>query len=95
MKLNKSLLNRREFLLIITLYTFVFALFIPEELSVLQMYYQLIMSQTNLLTDFIEIAGFRATFFNVSLHSLVIYLLLLWKGQRYLTSFELGVTGLF
>lgn len=95
MTLNKSLLNRREFLLIITLYTFVFALFIPEETSVLQMYYQLIMSQTNLLTDFIEIAGFRATFFNVGLHSLVIYLLLLWKGQRYLTSFELGVTGLF
>lgn len=95
MKLTKSLLNRREFLLIITLYTFLFALFIPEETSVLKMYYQLIMSQTNLLTDFIEIAGFRATFVNVGLHSLVIYLLLLWKGQRYLTSFELGVTGLF
>lgn len=95
MTVNKSLLNRREFLLVLTFYTLLFAVLIPEDGNILQNYRQLLMSQTNLLTDFIEIAGFRATFLNIAIHSMVIYLLLLWKGQRYLTSFELGVTGLF
>lgn len=85
----------KDYLLLMALLTFIYALLMPDSRSCLANYMKLLLHQTYLLHDFFEVAGTSATFFNVALHFLIAYYLNVRNNLTRLTGFQLAAVGIF
>lgn len=85
----------KDYLLLIAVATFLYALMVPARTSWLEDYAYLMTHQTYLLHDFIEVAGVSATFVNIAIHFGVAYYLNSRNTLTHLTGFQLAAVGIF
>lgn len=85
----------KDYLLWMAIFTFIFALWMPDRSELLKNYWHLLTHQTYLIHDFFEIAGFSATFANVALHFGLAYYLNIRNNLTHLTGFQLAAIGIF
>ncbi|MGT2667175.1 DUF1576 domain-containing protein [Streptococcus rifensis] len=85
----------KDYLLLLAIVTFVYAMLMPDSTGLISNYQKLLFHQTYLIHDFFEVAGISATFFNVSLHFLVAYYLNVRNNLTHLTGFQLAAAGIF
>lgn len=100
--MKKTLLRRelqldweKDYLLLLAIATFVFALFTPARTTWWEDYWYLLTHQTYLIHDFFEVAGSSATFVNLALHFGVAYYLNVRNNLTHLTGFQLASIGIF
>lgn len=90
----KILLSKYIFILMF-LYTFIYAIFMPDWSSVWHDYYQLIISASYLTHDFFEVGGIAATFVNVSLHFLLAHFIISYKANTKLNGLQIACVGFY
>lgn len=85
----------KDYLLLMALLTFVYAMFMPDSRSWFTSYLTLLGHQTYLMHDFFAIAGISGTFVNVALHFAIAYYLNIRNNLTHLTGFQLAAVGIF
>lgn len=87
--------SQSKFLMILSVYTFLFALAMPDASVLWTNYSKLFTLQTHLLQDFFVLAGFSATYFNVALHYLIAFLFIYTQHSIKITGLQLSAIGIF
>lgn len=86
---------RRNIILFFSIFTFTYALFMPDASTIIGDYVNLLTHQTYLMHDFFEIGGIAATFLNVSLHFLVAFYLMRDRESFRFNGLQMGAIGIF
>ena len=85
MTIHKQRLTKwieRNLFLMMSVYTFIFAMFMPDRSDALNGV-KVILNQSGILThDYLEIGGVSATFINVAVHFLIAHLLYRLSGAK-------------
>lgn len=87
--------ERRYYLILLFIYTLFFALIAPDRDSFITKINLLLGEQTYLIHDFFKIAGLSVTFFNVAMHILIVYLLLIFYSNSKVDGKEFAALGTF
>lgn len=85
----------KDYLLLMGLATFMYAMMMPDSSGWLAAYVKLLSHQTYLLHDFFAVAGSVATFVNAAVHFMIAYYLNVRNNLTHLTGFQLAAVGIF
>lgn len=86
---------RKYLILLLSIATLIYALFMPDASSMLSDYWKLLTHQTYLMHDFFAIGGVSATFLNVSLHFLIAFLLMRERETFRYNGLQIASIGIF
>lgn len=88
-------LTKKYIILIAGIFTLCYALMMPDRNDLFSNFLVLITSQTQLTTDFFEIAGLSAPFFNTSLHFFIAFILMQRNTRSRMNGLQVAATGIF
>lgn len=87
--------SQSKYLAVLFIYTLLFAFAMPDSTVLWTNFLKLFTLQTHLLQDFFALVGSSATYFNVSLHYLIAFLLIYTQHSVKITSLQLSALGIF
>ncbi|MGT2710963.1 DUF1576 domain-containing protein [Streptococcus oriscaviae] len=87
--------RRKLIILLLAVYTLVFAFLMPDRHLLVEQYLALLLHQTYLIQDAFVTAGFAATFFNVALHFFVAYYLMSRNERSKISGLQIAAIGIF
>lgn len=87
--------TRKRLILWAGIFTFAYALAMPDRSNMLPNYIHLLTNQTHLITDFFAVAGLSTAFFNAALHFFVGYFLMRHNTRSRINGLQVGAIGIF
>lgn len=91
----KYYLTKKHIILLSGIFTILFALCMPDNTQLFKNYGKILTSQTQLITDFFEVGGLSATFFNAGLHFIITFILMQWNTRTQINGLQIGAVGIF
>lgn len=95
MEAKKQHIERKRVILFLGVLTLLYALAMPDRADLLVNLGKLVLSPTQLLTDFFAVAGLSATFANVAGHFFVAHYLMSRNERSNINGLQIGVVGIF